>query len=361
MSIKILVTCLMGQGTIEAKLVPLSYSKNVSKIIVLRKKIGPTIGKVEYIKLPFLCKFKFFNVIITPFILSYYARTKKVDLILSYHFIPHAIFAYIASIISNVPFNVSQTGLNIQKYLKINIFRKFILYILNKSCFINVPGLSSRDFWIKNGIAKNKLNLLHSKIDADKYQDLKLEKVYDFIYLGRLSAEKQVDKIIIGIYNLYNNGLNVKLVIVGDGPEMGKLIRLTNKLKLRNNITFTGFISNPEIWLNKSKLFLMCSKTEGLPTALMQAMACKLIAIVSNVGNISDLIKNNKNGFLFKIDNVKFFYKLMEDKYLNYDRLNYIKENARMTIMESYTYKHATEIWDKIIETNFSHEEIFIK
>jgi glycosyltransferase EpsD len=147
--------------------------------------------------------------------------------------------------------------------------------------------------------------------------------------------------------------LNVKLAIVGDGPEMKELKKLTHILNLNEDVTFTGFVKDPASWFNKAKIFLLCSESEALPTALMQAMSCKLIVIAPNIGNISCLVENNHNGYLFDVDDISSFYELMKEVYINYYSLIHITENARKKILLEYTHENATIIWNEIIKSKF--------
>jgi glycosyltransferase involved in cell wall biosynthesis len=355
MPITVVVTCLMGPGTFEGKIIPLSRSPFVKKIIILRKIIGPPIEKVEYVLLPGICRIAFFNIILTPLYLINLVKKNKADLILSYHIIPHAFFACIVSYFTRVPFNVSQTGLLIQKQVSRGIFRKAILYILKRSLFINVPGNSSRNFWIRNGIDENKINILHSKIDHNIFAPAQMDKEFDFIYLGRLSKEKRVNIIIDGIYNLKNRGFNPSLAIVGDGPEYQELFEKAGLLGLHNNIKFTGFVSNPEDWLNISKICILSSESEGLPTALMQAMSCRLIVIAPYIGNISDLVEDKVTGYLFKVNDIQCFNKLLRDTILAFDSLGLMRDKAREKIIVQYSYQNATEAWNSIIKNKFSN------
>ncbi len=339
----------MGPGTLEAKLIPIAESEHIKDIFVLRKAEGPKINKVQYIILPHICKYKFFNLLITPFLLTYHAKKRKVNLILSYHFIPHTIFAFIASIITRIPYNFSQTGLLIEKYVQNKIVGKIFIYIIRSSLFINVPGEKSKKFWIQKGIDEKKLFVLHSKIDAEIFKPDNQTKIYDFIYLGRLSKEKRVHLIIYGIKELIGQGIKTSLAIVGNGPESCKLVELTNSLNLQEYVTFTGFTHNTASWLNKARIFLLTSETEALPTALMQAMSCKLVCVAPDIGNISDLVISDINGYLFQKDNIGSFHNLMKAALVNYDLLQPLRENARNMIKSKYVYSNATELWDKIL------------
>ena len=89
-----------------------------------------------------------------------------------------------------------------------------------------------------------------------------------------------------------------KLVIVGSGPEEERLKKLANELN--SNVTFTGQLSEQEVisYLFRSKIFVLISEYEGLSFSLLQAMACALPSIVSNVKGNLDVISDNIDGIV---------------------------------------------------------------
>jgi glycosyltransferase involved in cell wall biosynthesis len=95
------------------------------------------------------------------------------------------------------------------------------------------------------------------------------------------------------------NSVNkTKLVIVGSGPEEERLKKLANELN--SNVTFTGQLSNGEVinFLFRSKIFVLISEYEGLSFSLLQAMACGLPSIVSNVKGNIDVISDKIDGII---------------------------------------------------------------
>jgi len=97
---------------------------------------------------------------------------------------------------------------------------------------------------------------------------------------------------------------NTSLLIVGDGPELPVIKKLAKDLNIENNVVFTGKRTNiPEI-LSIIDVFLVTSLTEGLPMALLEAMAAEKAVISTNVGEIPFVIKNTINGVLINSDNI---------------------------------------------------------
>ena len=117
-------------------------------------------------------------------------------------------------------------------------------------------------------------------------------------YVGRLSKEKNIDHI-IDIYNSSKLVNNFKLHIIGEG----ELREFLQKKAHNPNIIFRGIMSSDEICqhLTKSKIIILTSQTEGLPTVLIEAMFCGNILLSYNCNYGPKEIVNNKNGFLIDV------------------------------------------------------------
>lgn len=342
----------MGHGTIQAKLEPLIQIKKIDKIYFLRKERGPSIdSKVEYINLPAICKFSLFNILLTPFLLAYYTIRHKADLIIGYHVIPYAFFAFISSSLTGRPFIVCQTGSLIQRKSNNKFFFKIFKYVINKSQKFCVPGKNAQKFWSSKSINEKKLLILHSSVDTNKFIPLNQQSDnYCFIYSGRLSQEKRIDLIIRSFSKLIKDYPHTKLLILGDGPLMHNLVILTVQLGLTQNIEFIGFKPDVRAYLARAKWFVMASETEGLPCALMEAMSMGLIPISSNVGNISDVITEGETGFLFqKNDEMELEKILRKVLILNPIRVEDISKKASQIIKDTQSHESSILKWENIL------------
>ncbi|MEK7488052.1 MAG: glycosyltransferase family 4 protein [Patescibacteria group bacterium] len=93
---------------------------------------------------------------------------------------------------------------------------------------------------------------------------------------------------------------DVHFLIIGEGPEREKIERLIEKYQLKDRFTLTGALQNANIYLKAFDIFVLPSRKEGLPYALLEAMAAKLTCIASDVGGIPEVIENNVNGITIK-------------------------------------------------------------
>lgn len=212
--------------------------------------------------------------------------------------------------------SVKQYFEGIRKYFKNSFFNKInrFDYICTVSEEMRVqlkeifPNLTNKQVTIYNPID---FETIENK--ACERGDLTLdeEELLNSSYIcsvGRLDeGQKDFSTLINAYANLkFNNKISEKLVLVGDGPDREKLENLVRELKLENDIIFLGKKSNPYIWMKNSKVFILSSKYEGLPTVLIEALILDAPSISSNclTGPV-EILENGKYGELFNIGNIK--------------------------------------------------------
>ena len=87
-----------------------------------------------------------------------------------------------------------------------------------------------------------------------------------------------------------------------DDPVDYELKNMANNSAFKDDIIFTGKVDDVYNYLQLSNIFVLPSKSEGLPNCLLEAMSCGLACIGSDVVGISDLIEHGYNGLLFDLD-----------------------------------------------------------
>lgn len=350
---KLLVTAKMTHGTFPAKFNPLSQINKIEKIYVVRKEMGFPIEKIEYLVLPKIARFPLVNLLITPIIILYQAIKLKPSFIVGYHFVPHAIFAFIAGKLTRTPIIFCQTGGECQTYLKKPFVSRVVKFLLNGSYRFNVPGKQSYQFWIENGIKKEKISILHSTINTEVFTPANSANFnYDILYVGGLNERKRVDWIIKGVADLQKENVYCKLAIVGDGPLMSNLKQLVTNLNISEQVEFLGFQKNVKQFHDKAKIFVMTSDMEGLPVALMEAMSCEKLVVAPSVDNIPTVLIDNETGFSFSKDDFSNFLDKLRNAVVNFNSLENLRKNARKKIVDEYSYPVAVEKWKRILGIN---------
>lgn len=132
--------------------------------------------------------------------------------------------------------------------------------------------------------------------------------VKTLLFVGRLVEKKGVKYLLRSIPLVRNKIPNIKLTIVGDGPSRESLENLAKKSAITDHVDFVGFKTGQEKinYFHSSGILVVPSiqtergDVEGLPVVIMEGMAAGKPIIASNVGGISEIVRENENGFLVK-------------------------------------------------------------
>jgi len=190
---------------------------------------------------------------------------------------------------------------------------------------------------IKIGLAEKNIFLSYDGVNLELVESIpKQEKIYDLIFVGRLIHQKNVSLLIKATQILKKDFPNIKIAIVGDGPDKNDLIALTKKLNLENNVLFLGFL--PELKqvykkMKQSKIFVLPSLLEGFGIVVAEAMACSLpIVLVNSPWSASkELINEKLNGSISKND----------PENLAQNIKNILNNNQKITNMGQHSHKLA--------------------
>lgn len=122
------------------------------------------------------------------------------------------------------------------------------------------------------------------------------------ITVGELNANKNHTQVLRALSKLRKT--NFHYLIVGTGEDELKLKKMVKELSLQNKVSFLGFRKDIPELLTVSDVFILTSRREGLPKAILEAMAVGLPIIATNVRGNRDLVLNGKNGLLVSLDDV---------------------------------------------------------
>lgn len=167
--------------------------------------------------------------------------------------------------------------------------------------------------------------------DLKKQYNLENKKIITFI--GRFVQEKGPEDAIRALKIVKNN--NVKLVLIGDGPDKEKIKSTIENLRLQDKVILTGWLDKKHIssWLNASDIFIGPSKkapdgwVEAQGLTFAEAMLSKTAVIASNSGGIPDTVQNNKTGILVHPGDILGFATAIDDLLDNHKkRMNLVNQ-----------------------------------
>jgi len=158
-------------------------------------------------------------------------------------------------------------------------------------------GSSAKRFFRERGVV-GPIEVISGGIDAFPAGSERDSLFWDVVFVGRLSRVKRIDLLLQALEIVKGEIPEVTAVIVGDGALRSELEELGESLGLGSAVEFVGYRTDVARILARSKVFVLTSETEGLSLALMEAIAAGLPAVVSDVGDLRDVVRDGGNGFL---------------------------------------------------------------
>jgi glycosyltransferase involved in cell wall biosynthesis len=263
-------------------------------------------GMIDNVKEGIFVKIQFLSFILFNVLNS--QKLKDMDVIHVQWPIPNGLGALFLKIFNNIPYINTIHGEEV--YLSKRYHTTILLKILVKNSFKTITNSSETlKVSLENGLEKNKLEIIPFGVDTNifrPYNVLKDKKIFQILSIGYLIERKGFEYLINSINEVLKIHDNVKLKIVGTGPLENQIKKQIKELKLEGTVEILGNVSEEELLdlYNYSEIFVLPSivdsqgNTEGLGVVLLEAMACKVPVIASNIGGIPDIVHDKVNGTL---------------------------------------------------------------
>ncbi|WP_210148683.1 glycosyltransferase [Chryseobacterium scophthalmum] len=138
-------------------------------------------------------------------------------------------------------------------------------------------------------VSKAEQNIINYEFD---------QNVPTFISVGTVFPQKGFDRILRVHKKLLEEGLNHKILIVGDGYDFENIKKLKTELNVDETATMLGFTDNPYPYFNKADFFILSSRYEGFPTVLFEAITLKKKIIATEVSGVREMLNNGELGLI---------------------------------------------------------------
>lgn len=197
-------------------------------------------------------------------------------------------------------------------------------------------------------------------VDTEKFKNLNIEKKENEITIGivkTLTEKYGIEYLIKAIKELENildieNYKKIRLLIYGKGELKNKLEDLTKELQIEDKVIFKGYISNEDVpkALNEMDIFVVPSilDSESFGVAAVEAMACEVPVIVSDVDGLKEVVVNNETGFVIPKKSSKEIANKIKILIENNDIVKKFKKNARDRVLKLYDWNKNVENMIKI-------------
>lgn len=167
---------------------------------------------------------------------------------------------------------------------------------------------ASKDAFVQVTGKKNGVEMHFNPIDSDNVRRLAEQEVDlpddkpIICAVGRLAKEKGFERLVVIHKRLREQGIDHRLVIVGDGPDRDYMRRIVAAVDAQDSVILVGYQSNPYPYMKRSKFVVSSSFTEGLPVIAMEAL-CLGVPIVSAVPSVGEIFGDEPCGLITENDN----------------------------------------------------------
>ncbi len=299
-------------------------------------------------------------------------KYEQLDLLHVHYAIPHATSAVLARQILagegvRVPVVTTLHGTDITIVGRDPSYQTVVNYSINQSDGVTAVSDYLRRETYERFDVQREIEVIPNFIDTARFQRLNKshfkqavcpngEKL--LIHVSNFRPVKNAPQVVEIFHRLSAEQQPVKLILVGDGPDRSAAERMARDLGVYDDVRFLGKQEPIEEILSISDVFLMPSGSETFGLAALEAMACGVPVVASDVGGLPELIENGDNGFLCPLDDLDCFtdrVRAMLDDADLYDRMS---TAARQTAEDRFDIDRIVPMYEEYYERVCSHASL---
>jgi N-acetyl-alpha-D-glucosaminyl L-malate synthase BshA len=249
------------------------------------------------------------------------ARAHRLDIIHAHYAIPHAAAAYLARQIlagtdgrCAVPRTITTLhGTDVTILGSDPSYRETVAFCIDQSDAVTAVSASLRDDTRREMPVKSDIAVIPNFLDGyfhrrplDPHLRARFSRPEEklVIHISNLRPVKQVDAV-VRVFARIRERVAARLLIVGEGPELGRAEQLIDQLGLTAHVELVGEAQDVVGLLSVSDLFLLPSLQESFGLSALEAMACGVPVVASNAGGLPEVIADGVTGFLHPPDDVQ--------------------------------------------------------
>jgi glycosyltransferase involved in cell wall biosynthesis len=254
------------------------------------------------------------------------------------------------------------TSSNLAKGFKNFLFRILKKRLLNFADRIICPADAIvHDLRLNFGIKPEKMITIYNPVQVESirsilqhpHSDALNSSGYKIISVGALEHRKGFDLLINAMSEIVKKNNKIHLTILGDGPEKDNLGRQIKSSSLSDHVTLEGYQKDPFTYLLNADLFVLSSRYEGLPNAVLESLACGTPVVAFKCpGGIDEIIVNESQGILVPENDVQALAVAIE-KQIGSQRLT-----KSSLLPDKFDIKTVVPSYEELVLSELSHTRI---
>jgi len=296
-------------------------------------------------------------------------RLKKngISLIHSHGYKP-SVFGFLIRLATGIPIIATCHLWFLQEKIPVKMRVMIMLELLSYRLFSTIVAVSRaiKVILVEHGVAENKIEMIKNGIVLSDYSSLS-DKIVDqlrkdlqlkhgefcFLNVARLTHQKAQCHIVSVARMLKEAGEKVKFFIVGEGPLRDDLQQQIIDNGVQDCVRLLGFRQDVNDLLQVADVFILPSIDEGMPMALLEAVASKTPILATPVGDITKLIQDGRSGVIVKVDDIDDLFdgalRLISSAELRQSCAEFAWEKMHKEYSSLAMYRSYIEIYDGIL------------
>ncbi|NOH02968.1 MAG: glycosyltransferase family 4 protein [Chloroflexi bacterium] len=193
---------------------------------------------------------------------------------------------------------------------------------------------------------REKCHIVRCGIDPLKFNPARngRGKIFRILQIGTLHWKKDQVTLIKAIARLRDLGVPFQLIIIGEGEERPKIEAEIGRSNLGGLVVLAGAKTQGEVpqLLQQADCYIQSSVSEGIPVAIMEALACELPVVATRITGIPELVLHEKTGLLVEPGNIHEMADALQSIYLNPEKAGSMAKNGREWVLKEFTLEGNT-------------------
>ena len=300
------------------------------------------------------------------------AKHAGLDILHVHYAIPHATSAVMARQILageniHVPVVTTLHGTDITLIGQDPSFAPVVTWSINESDGVTAVSDYLRQETYDHFAVSNGIEVIPNFIDTDRFRRQNKEHFKQalcpngekvIVHVSNFRPVKRTKQVVEIFHRVQNGESAVKLLLVGDGPERVPTERRARELGVYDDIRFLGKQDPIEEILSIADVFLMPSGSETFGLAALEAMACRVPTVVSDVGGLPELVVDGETGFLCPVDDVDAFTDRTRALLSDEDLHERMASAARERAEESFDIERVVPLYERYYESVRSEADV---
>ncbi|MFC4404370.1 N-acetyl-alpha-D-glucosaminyl L-malate synthase BshA [Gracilibacillus xinjiangensis] len=284
---------------------------------------------------------------------------EKLDIIHAHYAVPHAICAILAKQMSKHPVKIVTTlhgtditvlgiDLSMKKMIRFGIEESDAVTAVSNSLVNQTKemiGVTKDIHVVYNFINEKEYYQNYQQSLKEKYGIGAKEKV--IIHISNFRKVKRVDDV-VRTFHMVNKSIPSRLLLIGDGPEYRKVYDLVHRLHIEDRVHFLGKQKNIPELLSLADIKLLLSEKESFGLVLLEAMACGVVCIGTNVGGIPEVIRNGETGYIEELGDVNSIANRVIELLKDPQRMKELAESASQYVDNHFSTEMILPEYEKI-------------